>query len=59
LTKDSRASESRPTEPVNHQAHPLSRMVAMAAAIESHAKRFSDVWDMTILLVGAVAPLVT
>src|SRR5262245_13160760 len=39
LTIDSSASESRPTEPVNHQAASLIRMVAVAAAIESHAKR--------------------
>ena len=37
LTKDSSASESRPTEPVSHQAQPLSRMVARAAAMESQA----------------------
>ena len=37
LTKDSSASESKPTEPVSHQAQPLSRMVARAAAMESQA----------------------
>src|ERR1700710_1440113 len=39
LTPDSRASESRPTEPVNRKAVALSPMVASAAAIESQAKR--------------------
>ena len=38
FTKDSIASDSRPTEPVSHQAIALSAMVATAAAIEIHAK---------------------
>src|SRR5512143_1290127 len=42
LTNDSSASESRPTEPVSHQATPLSPMVAKAAAMESQAKRCSE-----------------
>ena len=37
LTMDSTASDSRPTEPVRRYAIVLSAMVAMAAAIESHA----------------------
>jgi hypothetical protein len=37
LTKDSRASDSSPTDPVTHQAAPLSRMVARAAAMDSQA----------------------
>src|SRR3954470_9315652 len=39
LTSDSSASDSRPTEPVSHQASAFKAMVAMAAAIESQAKR--------------------
>ena len=39
LTMDSSASDSRPTEPVSHQASVLSPMVASAAATDSQAKR--------------------
>src|SRR5260363_8485 len=39
FTKDSAASESRPTDPVMCQARVFSRIVAMAAAIDNHAKR--------------------
>src|SRR3989338_5231400 len=46
LTKDSSASDSSPTEPVSHQAAPLSRMVESAAAIERYAQRFSEVDSM-------------
>ena len=37
LTTDSAASESRPTEPVNQAAAPLSAIVASAAPMDSHA----------------------
>ncbi len=37
LTLLSAASESRPTDPVSHQAPVLSTIVAIAAAIESQA----------------------
>jgi hypothetical protein len=37
FTRDSSASDKRPTEPVIHQAVPFSRMVAIAAATESQA----------------------
>ena len=37
LTTDSAASESRPTEPVIHAAHPLRAMVARAAPMDSQA----------------------
>jgi len=37
LTNDSSASDSRPTEPVSHQATPLRTMVASAVAIDSQA----------------------
>ncbi len=39
LTTDSAASERSPTEPVSHQAAVFRAMVAIAAAIESQAKR--------------------
>ena len=39
LTSDSMASESRPTEPVIHQATVFMAMVTSAAAMESQAKR--------------------
>src|SRR5574341_2247169 len=39
LTIDSSASESRPTEPVSHQANALSEIVATAAAMDSQANR--------------------
>ena len=42
LTRDSSASESRPTEPVSKYAVAFSAMVRMAAAIESQAKRVRD-----------------
>ena len=42
LTKDSSASESRPTEPVSQYAMAFSAMVRIAAAIESQAKRVRD-----------------
>ena len=37
LTRDSSASDSRPTEPVSHQASVLSPIVAIAAATDSQA----------------------
>ena len=37
FTPDSSASESRPTEPVIHQAAAFNTMVVSAAAIDSHA----------------------
>jgi hypothetical protein len=37
LTIDSSASESRPTEPVSHQASAFRPIVASAAAIDSQA----------------------
>ncbi len=37
LTRDSRASESRPTEPVKSHAASFSPMVATAAAMDSQA----------------------
>ena len=37
LTPDSSASESSPTEPVNHQASVFSAIVARAAAIDNQA----------------------
>src|SRR5699024_8511220 len=37
LTTDSAASDSRPTDPVIHQAHVLRPMVTTAVATESHA----------------------
>lgn len=42
LTKDSIASERRPTEPVIKYAMPFRAIVEMAAAIESQAKRVRD-----------------
>jgi hypothetical protein len=36
LTKDSMASDSKPTESVIHQAKVLSAMVMMATTIEAH-----------------------
>ncbi len=42
LTKDSRASDRSPTEPVSHHAIVFSTIVATAAAIESQAKRTSE-----------------
>ncbi len=37
LTKDSMASDSRPTEPVSHHAQVFKPMVATAAAMDSQA----------------------
>lgn len=42
FTTDSRASESRPTEPVSRYAQNLSAIVARAAAIESQAQSAKD-----------------
>ena len=41
FTVDSAASDSRPTDPVIHHAPVLRTMVASAAAIDSHANRWS------------------
>ena len=42
FTTDSRASDSRPTEPVSRYAQNLSAIVARAAAIESQAQSAKD-----------------
>ena len=42
FTSDSSASDSRPTEPVSRQATVFSSIVAIAAAIDSHANRVSE-----------------
>jgi hypothetical protein len=42
LTKDSIASDSKPTESVIHQAHVLSVMVTMATTTEAHIKVRGD-----------------
>ena len=39
LTKDSSASDSKPTEPVTHQAQVLSAMVSSATAIDTPISR--------------------
>ena len=38
LTKDSSASDSRPTEPVSHQASVLSTMVSSATTIDNRKR---------------------
>jgi hypothetical protein len=42
FTTDSRASDSKPTEPVSRYAQNLSAIVARAAAIESQAQSAKD-----------------
>ena len=42
LTTDSIASDSKPTEPVSHQAKVFNAIVTTAAAMDSQAYRVSD-----------------
>src|SRR6476646_4204645 len=47
FTSDSIASDMKPTDPVSTYAADLSAIVTTAAAMESHAKRTSDLRGMT------------
>jgi len=53
LTSDSIASESKPTEPVNHQAHVFRPMVTRATTTEAHNMRVGVIQASNFFMVSA------